>query len=104
MACHLTKLIFGVTDFDLLGVNFDLAVRLMRATAGRPYEEESEINKIGTVKMLPHNLVGATIGRPPPNWDLSVSKDRAPAWSPPKGGYHAQASPFKGRLPRLRGW
>ena len=38
------------------------------------------------------------------NWDLSVSKDRAPAWSPPKGGDHAQASPFKGRLPRLRGW
>jgi hypothetical protein len=34
---------------------FDLSVRLMRATAGRPYEEESETNKIGTVKMLPQN-------------------------------------------------
>ena len=35
--------------------NFDLSVRLMRATAGRPYEEENETNKIGTVKMLPQN-------------------------------------------------
>ena len=35
--------------------NFDLSVRLLRATAGRPYEEESETNKIGTVKMLPQN-------------------------------------------------
>ena len=35
--------------------NFDLSVRLVRATSGRPYEEESETNKIGTVKMLPQN-------------------------------------------------
>ena len=35
--------------------NFDLSVHLMRATAGRPYEEESETNKIGTIKMLPQN-------------------------------------------------
>ena len=35
--------------------NFDLSVRLMRATAGRSYEEESKTNKIGTVKMLPQN-------------------------------------------------
>ena len=35
--------------------NLDLSVRLVRATADRPYEEESETNKIGTVKMLPQN-------------------------------------------------
>ena len=40
----------------MMGIsNFDLSVCLMRATAGRPYEEESETDKIGTVKMLPQN-------------------------------------------------
>ena len=41
------------------------------------------------------------------NLDLSVSNDRAPAWSPPKGGDHAQASEMRsisGGIPRLRGW
>ena len=34
-------------------VNFDLSVRLMRTTIGRPYKEKREINKSRTNKISP---------------------------------------------------
>ena len=46
-----------ISNFDLSNglksSNFDLSVRLMRTTIGRPYEEKREINKSGTNKISP---------------------------------------------------